>query len=365
MPNIMAGSLGGAFPELSTRKLDVMSVVINNACNLSCNHCYLEAPRYEERHLDHDEWMEFFTSVFEYIAPSVLCFAGKEPFLNEKSAELVTETVRLRNRLQSQGDGQTRIGAITNGTLLHQHKGLLKERAPDHFDISIDGLPDEHDHVRGEGAFDQLRPNLEWLTSQFPEQVWVTHTLLASNVDSFPEFIQFYHDTFGLKNFSIGFYKPLSYTDQKLKLWRQQHLHFVESVLPQLGDVTLSEPTEVVLELDGSHQDLIDLFSEAGWLQSSEPISSEVHTFENGLTLRINKVSIPIGLWRSVRVTPEGYWVAAEDLVKAKRYDDLAVASVREHDYDASELYEAGLRSDRFVELLDSSEALKQTYHHS
>ena len=101
MPNIMAGSLGGTFPELSTRGLEVMSVVINNACNLSCKHCYLEAPRYEERHLDHDEWMKFFASVFEDVVPSVLCFAGKEPFLNEKSAQLVTETVRLRDRLQS------------------------------------------------------------------------------------------------------------------------------------------------------------------------------------------------------------------------------------------------------------------------
>jgi len=42
MPNIMAGSLGGLFPRLSTDRLEVVSIVLNNVCNLHCQHCYLE-----------------------------------------------------------------------------------------------------------------------------------------------------------------------------------------------------------------------------------------------------------------------------------------------------------------------------------
>ena len=88
MPNIMAGSLGGLFPRLSTDRLEVVSIVLNNVCNLRCHHCYLD-PTPTEAPLAHDEWRRLFRSLFDDLAPGVVSFAGKEVFADIGSAELL------------------------------------------------------------------------------------------------------------------------------------------------------------------------------------------------------------------------------------------------------------------------------------
>lgn len=353
----MAGSLNGSFGKLSTGKLEVLSLLINNACNLRCKHCYLEAPN-SRPHLKSEEWIAFLSSLFSRLRPSVVSFAGKEPLLNQKSTNLIFEAVRLRDRIQP-GDNKTQIGVITNGTLVHKYAAELLATPPDYFDISIDGLPGTHDEVRGPGAFEQLRPNLVWLAECFPERLWITHTLLEPNITMFPQFVEFYHRTFGLRKFSVGFYKPLRHTAQELGLRTEHYYGFVEDSLERLAEMELDKPVEVIVEMDHTQGDLIEMFTSAGWIQSQEPISSDVHRFGNGLTLRINKTSIPVGLWRAVRVTPEGYWLAAEDLIRVKEYEQLAVANLRDHAFDAVRLYEVGLNSQRYRDLMEVSERLR------
>ena len=128
MPNIMAGSLNGSFGEHSTCTLEVLSLLINNACNLHCKHCYLEAPN-SRPHLTPEEWLAFLSSAFSRLRPSVVSFAGKEPFVNLKSASLIFEAVKLRNRIQSD-DHRTQLGVITNGTLVHKYAAELVATPP-------------------------------------------------------------------------------------------------------------------------------------------------------------------------------------------------------------------------------------------
>src|SRR5262249_43073294 len=71
-------------------------------------------------------------------------------------------------------------------------------------------------------------------------------------------------------------------------------------------------------------------------------ISSTEHIGDGGLTLRINVSRVPVGLWRAVRVTPEGYWLAAEDLIDAPDYAHRAVARLRDYGFDSRRAYEAG-----------------------
>lgn len=361
MINIMAGSLRGLFPRPSSRKLEIVSVLTNNACNLRCRHCYLEAPDYAA-FLSADEWLRFFTSLFSDIEPSALCFAGKEPFLNGPSVELIQEAVRLRDQLQA--GRRTQIGAITNGTLIHRHRAALREAAPDYFDVSIDGLPDVHDHIRGAGAYEQIRPNLRWLIEEFgPSRVWLTHTLTAANAASFPKLVQFYHAEFGVQCFSVGIYQPLPYTDPDLALTREQYAQFSEHALKALANIEVEAPVEVILDLDVKHSALIRHLDMEGWIQAEEPLSSADHHFDNWVVLRLRSATIPVGLWRSVRITPEGYWLASEDLVNVREYTRTAVASLRDADFDARRLYAAGLASPRFLELLQSAPLLQQAYN--
>jgi MoaA/NifB/PqqE/SkfB family radical SAM enzyme len=214
MANIMAGSLGGLFPNLSMERLEVLSVVLNNSCNLRCRHCYLE-PESHEPFLNREEWCTFFTSVFRDLVPSVVSFAGKEIFSDHSSVGLLFEAIQTRDRLQRGAARRTHIGVITNGTLLHRFRERILECPADHIDVSVDGLPPVHNEIRGPGAFDQLAPNLHWLTEAFPDRVWLTHTLFTQNVRGLPEFVTFYERMFGQRRFSLGLYQPLPYTSSR------------------------------------------------------------------------------------------------------------------------------------------------------
>ncbi len=54
---------------------------------------------------------------------------------------------------------------LTNGTLLRRHEAMLRRWSSErlHLQISVDGLADRHDQVRGPGAFDRLKKELDWL----------------------------------------------------------------------------------------------------------------------------------------------------------------------------------------------------------
>ena len=315
----------------------VISLLINNACNLKCKHCYLEASKFG-KYLTHNEWMSAFKNIFFEIKPMVLCFVGKEVFLNEKSAAIMFDAIKLRDEIQRSDEKKTEIGVISNGTLIHHHQDSLPNTYPDYFDISIDGLPEIHDDIRGAGAFAQLEPNLKWLVKRFPGKVWIVNTMLASNMNSLPEFIQYYHQNYDLDRFSIGFYKPQYFTDQSLKLTVDHYHQIANHILPQLEALQLKRPLQLIMEFDQTENTLIDILAANGWANPLDKISSVAHEYDNGLTLRINTAKVPIGLWRSARITPEGYWLAAKDIMNVKAYDEVNLGSVRDCNFDITQL---------------------------
>ena len=305
------------------------------------------------RDLTISEWMQLFSSLFTDTKPSILCFAGKEVFFNDRSVSILLDTIKLRNKLQNFAtkNKKTEIGVISNGTLIHNYKKELTFTQPDYFDISIDGLPETHNFVRGKNAFEKLKPNLIWLLDNFPNKVWITHTLLDVNIVGLPSFIKYYHQYFKINKFSIGFYKEMKYTDPSLKLDSSHYYNLIDNIFLDLQNLSLNGPIEVIIDLDLFHTELIDALGAAGWINPVEPISSILHDYDNGLNLRINTARVPVGLSRSVRITPQGYWLASEDLVKVREYSKFAVNNVRNCNYDTEILYHNGLQSDRYYEL--------------
>src|SRR5258708_40345377 len=104
--NIMAGSLGGFIPPIRTNGLSILSVVVNARCNLHCRHCYLR-PDGPPVGLRADQWLRFLRSALTDLKPEVICFSGKEVFAAEESAQLLFDTVRLRDDLQASPECRT------------------------------------------------------------------------------------------------------------------------------------------------------------------------------------------------------------------------------------------------------------------
>lgn len=338
--NINAGSMGGRFPDFGSAHLEVLSILINNSCNLHCQHCYLKS--HAEESLGHDEWLRVFKSVFRDLAPSILCFAGREPLLDSKSVAIWSDAIKLRDQLQTSQSRRTAIGFITNGMSALTHADKILSRPPDYIDVSIDGLPETHDRIRGAGAFDALEPNLRWLIDRFPDRIWVTHTLLGCNLDDLPAFVSFLHREFGLSNFALGLYHEQSNADPALSLLGR--INRIPQIIRELGEIAIDGPVEVIIELGCDQIGEVKDLQRMGWRPPIQGGSSDSKRLSNGLVFRINSSSIPTGLWHSVRISSGGCWLAAEDMLYPSEYSKRAVVNMRNCEYNTCQAYEMGLQ---------------------
>lgn len=83
-------------------------------------------------------------------------FTGGEPFIYPDFSGIITS-------LLTEPDNHAVV--LTNGLLLDKNLAALAavDRSRLHFQISVDGLQESHDQIRGKGAFQWLMTNLDKL----------------------------------------------------------------------------------------------------------------------------------------------------------------------------------------------------------
>jgi len=354
MFNLMAGSLGGHIPSVRGDCLSVLSLAINATCNLACRHCYL-GPEGPPVGMQPQQWLKLLRSAFTDVRPHSICFSGKEVFARRDSAGILFEAIRLRDGIQLAGEHRTRVGVITNGTLLGQYRDQLAGCLPDWLDISIDGTRDGHDAIRGKGAFDKMARNLPWLVELLGDRLWITPTLMETNIDALPEIVSSLYQDFGLRRFAVGLYKPQSYTESLLRLQDVGRESRILRALNGLEGIGPVDGIEVRLEFDSGDQVLRTRLEDDGLIPKAGVVRVAERRLDNGVILRFSTTAVRVGLWRAVRVTNEGLWVAAEDIVDATGYQRRAICHVADFDYDAKRAYEAGLAHPRFKELFGTT----------
>jgi radical SAM protein with 4Fe4S-binding SPASM domain len=131
--------------QFSEDKKPVIVWNVTKACNLKCVHCYasaVSAPAPDE--LTYPEAKSLVESLTVYGVPVIL-FSGGEPLIHPRLFDLVGLAVK----------GGARSVLSTNGLLLDRDKALkLKDLGLSYVGISLDGLGDSHDRMRGQkGAF--------------------------------------------------------------------------------------------------------------------------------------------------------------------------------------------------------------------
>jgi SynChlorMet cassette radical SAM/SPASM protein ScmE len=120
-------------------------ILLTNKCNLNCNFCLIDAqknPNKEE--LKTTEWLTFFERLKELRVFNV-SISGGETFLRN---DLFVLLRKLReNRMH-------RITLLTNGTLITEEiANQLTQLDIKNISISVDGLEETHDQIRGKGSF--------------------------------------------------------------------------------------------------------------------------------------------------------------------------------------------------------------------
>jgi len=378
MPATMAGSRGGTigrtasseWPEFIKRLLDGevlfeelyerllastfpqnVTLVINNSCNLHCRHCYLQVKELTAPQLREEEWKLLIDSIASS-GPELVCLSGKEIFLGDMGARLLSY---LRETKDREG-APCRFGLITNGTYVQKFRTVIARAQPSYFDISLDGIEGDHEAIRGKGTFAQTLPNIEWGAKALGSRFFVNLTLQKQNYRRLVKAVEFLEQC-GVQNISCGFYRPLPYTDSRLAL-TDDDVEFVLETLSDLESIALQHPLTVLLDLDVINLQPLKAFLGSRWF-NFEDIRQDrngecfvEHWLGNGVRLEARLAPYPTGVWRSVRITPEGNYLAAEDTINTLHYRERAIGNVRDFEYDFPRLHRHALDSQRFREIL-------------
>ena len=147
---------------------------ITRRCNLSCMHCYSDShDRDYPGELTTDEWRRLLDDLASFGAPTVI-FSGGEPLMRPDLFELA-EYAR---------EAGLRCVLSTNGTFITQDVARrIKDAAFSYVGISLDGIGEAHDNVRGrKGAYDEALAGLRNCRDA-GTRVGLRYTIHRKNVD--------------------------------------------------------------------------------------------------------------------------------------------------------------------------------------
>lgn len=167
-------------PEPSLRYLELQ---ITDRCNLRCKHCYIDlSPALGKVHKDgadneslHELSLEQITSIlheFEELQGLRVLITGGEPLLHRDFKAIN----------QMLPDFLVRKVLFSNGLLLN--RALLRNLHVDEIQISIDGLQQAHDALRGTGMFAQSMESIH-LCLEMGYEVSISTMVHADNLNDF------------------------------------------------------------------------------------------------------------------------------------------------------------------------------------
>jgi len=131
---------------------------LTSRCNLSCRHCLFSCSPAEQQELPPALLAKGLQEAIK-LGSKLIYFTGGEPLLYPNFPQI------LKGLL---ANPELHVVVLSNGLLLPQHlaelANLPKERL--HFQLSLDGLEEHHDHLRGPGTFTRLLTILATLRGQ-------------------------------------------------------------------------------------------------------------------------------------------------------------------------------------------------------
>ena len=157
-------------------------ILLTNKCNLHCNFCFIDSSNNADKEeLTTTEWLKFFERLKELFIFDV-SLSGGEIFLRN---DLFVLLKRLRENLMH------KITLLTNGSLITKEiANQLRKINIKNISISVDGLEEKHDQLRGGGNFQKTIKGIQNLLSIGIEPQ-VSFTPMRSNYKDLGPLIDF------------------------------------------------------------------------------------------------------------------------------------------------------------------------------
>jgi MoaA/NifB/PqqE/SkfB family radical SAM enzyme/SAM-dependent methyltransferase len=141
----------GRGQELTLNRLKECWFHLTDRCNLSCTHCLFAASPAKSRTLPQAQ-LDLATKQALELGCRLFYFTGGEPFLYPDFFPWLAQFLS--------DNPMAHAVILTNGMLLKKNIPALQSIDRLHLQVSLDGLEQAHDSLRGKGAYSQLLDNL-------------------------------------------------------------------------------------------------------------------------------------------------------------------------------------------------------------
>lgn len=185
------------------RKRPLQTVLfITDECNLSCKHCSVFNHENPNRKTFEEIKEEL---IYSYCLGSrFVDFEGGEPMIWKDGEKRINDLIVLAKQI-----GFFSTTVTTNGQF------PIAESKADSIWVSLDGLGDFHDDIRGKGVFDRL---CKHINESNHKALSVNMVINSKNYPSVKETIEFAKNNPVIKSISLNFYTPSSLNDDVLFL---------------------------------------------------------------------------------------------------------------------------------------------------
>lgn len=161
-----------------------ISMNITKQCNLRCEQCFSNSGALQEKELTTDQIFRLFDQMHKY-GTFFICIGGGEPLTR----------LDLLDILEYGKEKQLAISIVSNGLLLSKdYIEKLNSKELDTFWISLDGLEENHEKLRGRGTYAKALAALELLRDNFNGKRAIRITLNKYNLNEFKDLIKLAED---------------------------------------------------------------------------------------------------------------------------------------------------------------------------
>ncbi|BCA80818.1 DUF5714 domain-containing protein [Desulfuromonas sp. AOP6] len=157
LPDLQGAGYGGRDAILKTEHLRELWFHLTNRCNLTCRHCLFTSGPAAADELSLEDVGRLAAEAVD-LGCRVFALTGGEPFVHPQFAAIVRDLLAYRD---------TQVVVLTNGLQLSRHLETADwDLSRFHLQVSVDGLEERHDRIRGKGTFAALGAELAWLKAR-------------------------------------------------------------------------------------------------------------------------------------------------------------------------------------------------------